>query len=96
MAGSQNQLNFLPQRHTDFIFSVIGEEVGFFGALIILGLFLLLMWRGVIAAARAKDTGGTLIAAGVVMLILETQIVSHGALTIGGIIAMFGARLADG
>jgi rod shape determining protein RodA len=78
MAGSQNQLNFLPQRHTDFIFSVIGEEVGFIGALVILGLFLLVMWRGVIAAARAKDMGGTLIAAGVVSMLAFHVLVNVG------------------
>lgn len=78
MAGSQNQLNFLPQRHTDFIFSVIGEEVGFLGAVVILGLFLLLMWRGVIIAANAKDIGGTLIAAGVVSMLAFHVLVNVG------------------
>lgn len=78
MAGSQNLLNFLPQRHTDFIFSVMGEEGGFLTAAAVLGLFLLLMWRGVIIAARAKDIGGTLVAAGVVSMLMFHVLVNVG------------------
>lgn len=78
MAGSQNLLNFLPQRHTDFIFSVIGEEGGFATSVAVLGLFLLLMWRGVIIGARAKDIGGTLIAAGVVSMLVFHVLVNVG------------------
>ncbi len=78
MAGSQNQLNFLPQRHTDFIFSVIGEEVGFVGAVAVLGLFLLLAWRGTIIAARAKDKAGSLLAIGVVSMLVFHVLVNIG------------------
>ncbi|MFA4843300.1 MAG: FtsW/RodA/SpoVE family cell cycle protein, partial [Candidatus Omnitrophota bacterium] len=48
LAGTQNQLNFLPERHTDFIFSVIGEEWGFLGALVVVGLYFLMLKRGLI------------------------------------------------
>ncbi|MBI4335613.1 MAG: rod shape-determining protein RodA, partial [Candidatus Omnitrophica bacterium] len=46
LSGTQNQLNFLPERHTDFIFSVIGEEGGFFGAIVLVGLYFLILKRG--------------------------------------------------
>ncbi|MDP2872179.1 MAG: rod shape-determining protein RodA [Bacillota bacterium] len=78
MAGSQNQLNFLPQRHTDFIFSVIGEEAGFAGAVLVLGLFLLLAWRGTVIAARAKDKAGSLLAIGVVSMLVFHVLVNVG------------------
>lgn len=63
--GSQTQLNFLPARHTDFIFSVIGEEFGFVGGLIVLSLFCVVLWRGGRILLAAKDKVGSLIVAGV-------------------------------
>lgn len=78
MEGSQNQLNFLPMRHTDFIFSVIGEEVGFIGGVLVLGLFLLLAWRGTVIAARAKDQAGSLLAVGVVSMLVFHVLVNVG------------------
>ena len=56
--GTQNQLQFLPERHTDFIFSVISEEYGFFGSLITLGLFWILIFFVLSLAASAKDRLG--------------------------------------
>ena len=56
--GTQNQLQFLPERHTDFIFSVISEEYGFFGSLITLGLFWILIFLVLTSAATAKDRLG--------------------------------------
>jgi len=78
MAGSQNQLNFLPQRHTDFIFSVIGEELGFLGSILVVGLFAILLWRAVQIAGRAKDMGGTLLVVGSVALIAFHVFVNIG------------------
>jgi len=78
MAGSQNQLNFLPMRHTDFIFSVIGEEAGFIGSVIVLGLFLVMLWRCVLIAGRSKDLGGTLLAAGSAAMIAFHVLVNVG------------------
>ena len=64
-AGTQNQLSFLPERHSDFIFSVVGEEWGFAGCLLIVGLFALLL-RGVArVAAATSDPHGRLLAVGI-------------------------------
>ncbi len=78
MAGSQNQLNFLPIRHSDFIFSVIGEESGFLGAVLVLGLYALLFWRCAQIAARAKDMGGTLLVTGVASMLAFHVVVNIG------------------
>lgn len=67
--GSQTQLNFLPARHTDFIFSVIGEEFGFLGAVGLMALYFLLAWRLVHIIARAKDRFGALLVAGCVSML---------------------------
>ena len=48
--GTQSQLNFLPENHTDFIFAVVGEELGFVGAVVLLLLYLIVFWRGIMIA----------------------------------------------
>ena len=65
LAGTQNQLNFLPERHSDFVFSVIGEEWGLVGCLVVIGLFAGLLARIVWLAQNASDPQGRLIAVGV-------------------------------
>jgi rod shape determining protein RodA len=70
MQGEQTQLNFLKVPTKDFIFSVLGEEFGFAGALVMFGLFILLLWRGIRAAQLAGDVAGQLVASGIVILIL--------------------------
>lgn len=80
--GSQTQLNFLPARHTDFIFSVIGEEFGFLGALAVLSLFALVFWRGGRIMVAAKDTVGSLIVAGVLSLVFVHVLINVG-MTLG-------------
>ena len=67
--GSQNYLSFLPERHTDFIFSVIGEEWGFFGAILLIGLYAFVIARGIRIISNTKDTYGKAIATGIVTLI---------------------------
>ena len=69
IGGSSQKLFYLPEAHTDFIFSVIGEELGFVGALIIVLLFSILIWRGFAIAYRAKDSFGTHLAIGLTLLI---------------------------
>lgn len=87
--GTQNQLNFLPERHTDFIFSVLGEEFGFIGALLILLLYLLLLWRGVKVAMEAKDEFGQLLVVGILSMfafhILENVGMTIGIMPVTGI-----------
>jgi rod shape determining protein RodA len=80
--GTQNSLAYVPENHTDFIFTVVGEELGFLGAAILLALFTLLIWRGLRIAMLAKDMFGTLLAAGVVGLLVLQVFVNVG-MTIG-------------
>lgn len=89
--GTQTQLHFIPEQHTDFIFSVIGEELGFFGGLGLLAIFLLLVWRGVDIARKAKDDFGSLIAIGVVSMLLFHTFVNIGMTT--GIMPVTGIPL---
>lgn len=80
--GSQTQLNFVPARHTDFIFSVIGEEFGFLGATFILFLFALLIWRLLRVTVLAKDRYGMLIAGGITSMFFFHILVNVG-MTLG-------------
>ena len=76
--GTQSQLHFLRVRHTDFIFSVICEELGFVGAVLILGVFALLLWRMLRIAANAEDLTGRLIVTGVIAFIFYPLLVNLG------------------
>jgi len=69
LSGTQNQLNFLPERHTDFIFSVIGEEWGFLGAILLVTLFMILINRLLGLIDSTSDDKGKFLIAGVVALI---------------------------
>src|SRR5947209_16704420 len=60
--GTQAKLEFLPARHTDFIFAVLGEEWGFIGVTIVLGLYLFLIVQALTFAKHARDRGGTFLA----------------------------------
>ena len=68
--GTQTQLDFLQTSTTDYIFSVLGEELGLIGALILFALFIALLFRGIRAATLSQDQFGSLIATGVVIMIL--------------------------
>jgi len=76
--GTQNQLHFLRVRHTDFIFSVIGEELGLLGALLLFLLILAVLWRVMRAAEKTSDPFGRLICVGVASLILIQSVVNLG------------------
>ncbi len=76
--GSQNQLHFLRVRHTDFIYSVIAEEWGLIGSLIILGLLLFVVWRILRIADLARDQFGRLLAVGVAAIIFFQIVVNVG------------------
>lgn len=77
-SGTQSQLNFLPHQTSDFIFSVVAEELGFVGAFILLALFLILLFRGLRIAVLARDGFGQLVAAGIVTMILSQIIINVG------------------
>ena len=77
-AGSQSQLNFLPSQHTDFIFAVLAEKMGFVGAVLLLALFALFMTRTLIIAGRAKDRFGMFIALGLASMFLFHMFINIG------------------
>jgi len=77
-SGSQTQLGFLPAKHTDFIFSVIGEELGFMWACIILGALGVIVWRAFMIAAECQDRYGALVAVGLGCLIGFESVVNIG------------------
>jgi rod shape determining protein RodA len=76
--GTQTNLSYVPENHTDFIFTVVGEELGFFGSTILLGLFIVLMWRGLRIAMMAKDRFGMLLAVGTVGMLVFQVFVNIG------------------
>ncbi len=82
LQGTQSQLNFLPENHTDFIFAVAGEEFGFIGAAVIILLYMLIIWRGLSIALNAEDDFGTLLAVGITGMFLFHVVVNIG-MTLG-------------
>jgi rod shape determining protein RodA len=80
--GGQNQLGYLPARHTDFILSVIAEELGFVGMLTVLGIYLLVLWRGLETAHEARDRLGALLVSGL-CAVLAFQLVYNAAMIAG-------------
>ena len=80
--ATQTGLNFLPEHHTDFIFSVVGETYGFAGAALVLSLYALLVWRGLHILTIAKNLYGALIAGGITMMLLFQVFVNVG-MTVG-------------
>ncbi|MGD1897061.1 MAG: rod shape-determining protein RodA [Phormidesmis sp.] len=80
--GTQTQLSFIPEQHTDFIFSAVGEELGFIGGMALLLAFWLICLRLVMIAQNAKDNFGSLLAIGVLSMIVFQAIVNI-CMTIG-------------
>ncbi len=80
--GTQTQLNFIPEQHTDFIFSSIGEELGFVGSMCLLLSFLFICWRVMRVARQAPDNFGSLLAIGVLAMI-SFQVIVNISMTIG-------------
>jgi rod shape determining protein RodA len=80
--AKQTKLDFLPEHHTDFIFSVVGEEFGFVGAALVLSLFALLIWRALRTLTMAKNFYGALVAGGITAMLMFQVFVNVG-MTIG-------------
>jgi cell division protein FtsW len=80
MQGKQ-KLFFLPAPHTDYIFAVIAEEAGLFGATLVIAMFGVLFWRGMIAARRAPDLFGRMLAVGVTVMIVFQALVNLSVVT---------------
>lgn len=89
--GTQSQLNFLPENHTDFIFSVVGEELGLIGCCVVLGLLLVVVYRSFLIAKRAVDPFGMLMATGIGSMLLFEVLVNVGMTT--GIMPVTGIPL---
>ena len=87
--GDQSRLDFLPERHTDFIFAVFGEEFGLLGNIVLLGVYIFIIWRGLHLATKGQDTfarllGGSLSLTFFVYLFVNTGMVS-GILPVVGV-----------
>jgi rod shape determining protein RodA len=80
--GSQTNLSYVPEQHTDFIFTAVGEQFGFLGSALLLVLFAIVVWRTWRAAALARDVAGTLMCVGVLAM-LTFQIFENMGMTMG-------------
>lgn len=80
--ASQSKLGYVPENHTDFIFSAVGEQYGFAGAALVLALYGLMIWRALRILVMSKDLFGTLVAAGVAAMLMFQVFVNVG-MTIG-------------
>lgn len=89
--GTQSQLEFLPERHTDFIVAVLGEELGLVGMLAVLVLYLLIVLRGLWLAAEAQDTFGRLLAGAIILTFFIYVFVNVGM--VSGILPVVGVPL---
>lgn len=88
--GSQGQLNFLPEKQTDFIFTMIAEEWGYVGAITVIGLLLVLILGGMLMAIRSRNRFGRLVALGISMNFFLYCLVNlsmvMGAIPVGGVL----------
>jgi rod shape determining protein RodA len=91
MNGTQSQLNFLPERSTDFIFAVLGEEFGFFGILTLFALYMIIVVRGIMITIQAQDTYTRLLAGSLSMTFFVYFIVNTGMVT--GLLPVVGLPL---
>ena len=77
MAGKQ-KMDFLPEAHTDFVFAMVGEELGLVGTLLLVAGFLVILWRGLRAASNAPDLFGYYLAAGITVMIVSQAMLNMG------------------
>lgn len=93
MQGTQNSLHFLPEQHTDFVFSVFAEEWGFVGSALLLAAYTALVLRGLMIASKAKDNLGALLAAGLIATVFWQAVINiamtSGSLPVVGITLPF-------
>lgn len=91
LQGTQSQLEFLPERHTDFIIAVYAEEFGLVGVLLLLGLYLLIIFRGIYMASRARDTFSRLVGGSLIVTFFIYVFVNIGM--VSGILPVVGVPL---
>ncbi|RMG38554.1 MAG: rod shape-determining protein RodA [Gammaproteobacteria bacterium] len=89
--GTQSQLDFLPERHTDFIFAVLAEELGLVGVSVLLALYLFVILRGLYIATRAQDTYGRLLAGSLTLVFFVYLLVNVGM--VSGLLPVVGVPL---
>ncbi len=92
LQGTQNQLMFLPVKHTDFVFAVLAEEWGFVGCLVVLLLFSGVLLRGLAISGKARDNFGALISFGCVAMIFWHVTINVGMVT--GLLPVVGVPLS--
>lgn len=81
LGRSRQKCYYIPEPHNDFIFSIIGEELGLIGCTLIVILFIVFIWRGIVTAVKAKDTYGTLLATGITAVIAVQAIINIAVVT---------------
>ncbi|MBC2580652.1 stage V sporulation protein E [Clostridium sp. DJ247] len=81
LGKSRQKCYYIPEPHNDFIFSIIGEELGLIGCTFIVILFIIFIWRGIVTAVKAKDTYGTLLATGITSVIAVQAIINIAVVT---------------
>jgi cell division protein FtsW len=91
LGNSRQKLDFLPEQHTDFIFAILGEELGFVGAFFVIMLFFLIAWRGYRIALLCPDTFGGFVATGITTMITFQAFVNMGVVT--GLLPVTGISL---
>jgi rod shape determining protein RodA len=89
--GTQSHLEFLPERSTDFIFAVLGEELGLFGVLALLGIYLFIIFRGLYIASQSQDAFGRLLAGGLTLVFFVYLFVNTGM--VSGLLPVVGVPL---
>ena len=90
-SGTQSRLGFVPERHTDFILAVVGEELGLWGTLCVLGLYLIILWRIIAVAYMSGDRYGYLVCAGIFGMFFTYMLINYGMLI--GIVPVAGIPL---
>lgn len=81
LGKSRQKFSYIPEAYNDFIFAIIGEELGLFGTIVVLLLFMLVIWRGIIIALKVDDLFGRYLATGIISLIAVQSLMNIGVVT---------------
>ena len=81
LGKSRQKFFYIPEAHNDFIYAIIGEEVGLIGTVLVLVLFMIVIWRGIIIAIKSEDTFGTFLASGLTALVAVQSLINIAVVT---------------
>ena len=81
LGDSKQKYLYIPEPHNDFIFSILAEELGFIGCVVVLILFAIFIWRGILIAMKAPDMFGSLIATGITALVTIQVVINVAVVT---------------